>query len=36
VDLIVTGRGHSQDGIGRAWSQLFPIIREAPCPVLSI
>lgn len=36
ADLIVTGRGHSQEGIGRAWSQLFPIIREAPCPVLSI
>jgi nucleotide-binding universal stress UspA family protein len=36
ADLIVTGRGHAQDGLGRAWSQLFPIIREAPCPVLSI
>ncbi len=36
ADLIVTGRGHSQQGIGRAWSLLFPIIREAPCPVLSI
>ncbi len=36
ADLIVTGRGHSQAGLGRAWSQLFPIIREAPCPVLSI
>ncbi len=36
ADLIVTGRRHSQTGLGRAWSQLFPIIREAPCPVLSI
>ena len=36
ADLIVTGRGHSQAGLGRVWSQLFPIIREAPCPVLSI
>lgn len=36
ADLIVTGRGHSQGGLSRAWSQLYPIIREAPCPVLSI
>lgn len=36
ADLIVTGRGHAQDGIGRAWSQLYSIVREAPCPVLSI
>lgn len=36
ADLIVTGRGHARGGLSRAWSQLFDIIREAPCPVLSI
>jgi nucleotide-binding universal stress UspA family protein len=36
ADLIVTGRGHSQGGLGRVESQLYQIIREAPCPVLSI
>lgn len=36
ADLIVTGRGHAQGGLSRAWSQLYPIIREAPCPVLSV
>lgn len=36
ADLIVTGRGHAQGGLSRVWSQLYPIIREAPCPVLSI
>jgi nucleotide-binding universal stress UspA family protein len=36
ADLIVTGRGHAQDGLGRVWSHLYGIIREAPCPVLSI
>lgn len=36
VDLVVTGRGHAQDGLGRIWSNLYSIIREAPCPVLSI
>jgi nucleotide-binding universal stress UspA family protein len=36
ADLIVTGRGHAQRRIGRMWSNLYAIIREAPCPVLSI
>lgn len=36
TDLIVTGRGHAQDGLGRVWSHLYGLIREAPCPVLSI
>lgn len=36
ADLIVTGRGHAQEGLGRVWSHLYPIIREAPCPVLSL
>ena len=36
ADLIVTGRGHAQDFLSRAWSHLYPIVRESPCPVLSI
>jgi len=36
ADLLVTGRGHAQDGLGRIWSNLYSIVRESPCPVLSI
>jgi len=36
ADLIVTGRGRAQATFSRIWSRLYPIIRESPCPVLSI
>jgi nucleotide-binding universal stress UspA family protein len=36
ADLIVTGRGQMQSKFSRMWSQLYPIVRESPCPVLSI
>ena len=36
ADLIVTGRGQARGTISRLWSRLYPLIREAPCPVLSI
>lgn len=36
ADLIITGRGHAQAGFTRLWSLLYPIIRQSPCPVLSI
>ena len=36
AQLIVTGRGRTQEAISRMWSHLYPIIRHAPCPVLSI
>jgi nucleotide-binding universal stress UspA family protein len=36
IDLVVAGRGHAQGGLSRVWSHLYSIIREAPCPVLSI
>jgi nucleotide-binding universal stress UspA family protein len=36
ADLIVVGRGHSQGAVSRLWSDLYDVIREAPCPVLSI
>jgi len=35
-DLLVVGRGHAQGGLGRVWSALYSIVRESPCPVLSI
>jgi nucleotide-binding universal stress UspA family protein len=36
ADLIVTGRGEVYGAISRLWSHLYPIVRHAPCPVLSI
>ncbi len=36
ADLVVTGRGHSQGRAARVWSALYSIVRDAPCPVLSI
>jgi nucleotide-binding universal stress UspA family protein len=35
-DLIVVGRGRNQGDLSRLWSNLYTIVREAPCPVLSI
>lgn len=34
--LIVVGRGQAQGALSRVWSQLYAIVRESPCPVLSI
>jgi nucleotide-binding universal stress UspA family protein len=36
ADLLVVGRGHAQGALGRVWSNLYSIVRESPCPVLSI
>ena len=36
ADLIVMGRGGMQGTFTRMWSRLYPVIRESPCPVLSI
>ncbi len=36
ADLLIVGRGHAQDALGRVWSNLYSIVRESPCPVLSI
>jgi len=36
ADLLVVGRGHDQGAIGRIWSRLYAIVRDSPCPVLSI
>lgn len=36
ADLIITGRGHAQGAFSAIWSRLYPIVRQSPCPVLSI
>jgi nucleotide-binding universal stress UspA family protein len=36
ADLLITGRGHSIGTFSRLWSHLYSIIRDSPCPVLSI
>jgi nucleotide-binding universal stress UspA family protein len=35
-DLLVTGRGHTIGTFSRLWSHLYTIIRDSPCPVLSV
>jgi nucleotide-binding universal stress UspA family protein len=36
ADLLVVGRGQSQGILSRMWSHLYEIVRESPCPVLSV
>jgi len=36
ADLVVAGRGHSQGAFNSFVSHLYHIIRESPCPVLSV
>jgi nucleotide-binding universal stress UspA family protein len=36
ADLVVVGRGHQKGNLSRMWSHLYAIIRESPCPVLSV
>jgi nucleotide-binding universal stress UspA family protein len=36
ADLLVTGRGHAMGTISRLWSHLYSVIRDSPCPVISI
>lgn len=36
ADLVIVGRGHAQGAVSRLWSDLYDVIREAPCPVLSL
>jgi nucleotide-binding universal stress UspA family protein len=36
ADLIVIGRGSSTDLMGRLRAQAYGIVRQAPCPVLSV
>jgi nucleotide-binding universal stress UspA family protein len=36
ADLVIVGRGHVQESFAQMWSHLYTIIRESPCPVLSV
>lgn len=36
ADLLVAGRGHVTRTLGRLRTHLYSIIREAPCPVISV
>jgi nucleotide-binding universal stress UspA family protein len=36
ADLIIVGRGHAQGRLGNVWSRIYSIVRDSPCPVLSI
>jgi nucleotide-binding universal stress UspA family protein len=36
ADLVIVGRGAERGTISRLWSQLYEVIRESPCPVLSV
>jgi nucleotide-binding universal stress UspA family protein len=36
ADLLVVGRGNIQGTFSRIWSHLYAIVRDSPCPVLSI
>jgi nucleotide-binding universal stress UspA family protein len=35
TDLLIVGRGHARETFSRA-RPLYTIIRESPCPVLSV
>jgi nucleotide-binding universal stress UspA family protein len=36
ADLLIVGRGHARERFSGALSHLYSIIRESPCPVLSV
>ena len=36
ADLVVIGRGISHERFGRMRTHVYSIIREAPCPVISV
>lgn len=36
ADLLITGRGRASGTFSRLWSHLYSLIRDSPCPVLSI
>lgn len=36
ADLVVVGRGHARKGVSHFWSHLYTVIRESPCPVISV
>jgi nucleotide-binding universal stress UspA family protein len=36
ADLVVIGRSHKKSGLGRAQEHAYQIVRDSPCPVVSI
>jgi nucleotide-binding universal stress UspA family protein len=36
ADLVVIGRGAIRSGLGRLYANSYDIIRESPCPVISV
>jgi len=36
IDLVIIGRGVIQEAFGRLRTNVYAIIREAPCPVISV
>jgi nucleotide-binding universal stress UspA family protein len=36
ADLVVIGRGSAAGGFGRLRTHAYAIIRQSPCPVLSV
>lgn len=36
ADLLVIGRGHAPEVLGSLRSHVYPIIRNSPCPVLTV
>lgn len=36
ADLVITGRGHAQGHFSSFMSHLYAIVRDSPCPVLSV
>jgi nucleotide-binding universal stress UspA family protein len=36
AELVIVGRGQTQSGLGRLLTNTYSIIRNSPCPVLSI
>jgi nucleotide-binding universal stress UspA family protein len=36
ADLVVIGRGHTNEALGRLRTHAYGIIRQSPCPVLSV
>ena len=36
ADLVVIGRGRATRTLGRLRSNVYSIVRDAPCPVISV
>jgi len=36
ADLVIAGRGHATRALGRLRTHVYSIIRESPCPVISV